>query len=326
LCVQQQSERKSVKKNSCKQPIPSCLIPPLEQINYYEKTLMVEFRSQKFSTPPKTGSPSIVDNNNNNAKNDGEKTEQALLSTPDNTETKADEPVETAIQPDQQPIAPVAIKPEPIVVRPAKPLRIVVNGRDILNLDANLRDNSFNLRYTDLPEKNMNLFFANRSQYHRLGANGHVQEYTLVKCNCCDFEYPINGYLTPNNSNIKNNNNNNNNINLSTAINNNFMGNNVANNAKNMINNVANPNANNNNLMQFGNNYNQQQQLNNSNNNSFMNNYQNMNKAASPYWNNNMMNNNNNHNMMNNNNNNARMLSQQFNKNMAPTYGLYKHF
>jgi hypothetical protein len=292
---------------------------------------MVEFCSQKYSPPPKTGSPSIVDSNNNKNDNkqtdDGEKTEQPLL--PTNNETKREpSPVEQAIQPDQRPATVADNKVEPKVVRPIKPLVVVVNGRDILNLDANLRDSSFKLRYTDLPEKNMNLFFANRSQYHRLGANGHVQEYTLVKCNCCDFEYPINGYLTPNNNNI----NNNNNVNLSTAINNNFMGNNIANNAKNMINNVANTNANNNNvnnMMHFGNNYNQQQLNNNSNRNSYMN-YQNM-KTASPYYNNpnnNMMNNNSNsYNMMNNNNsNNARMLSQQFNKNMAPTYGLYKHF
>jgi hypothetical protein len=285
---------------------------------------MAEFCSQKFSTPPKTGSPSIVDDNNNNKKDDGVETDQPLLST--NNETNEEEtPVETAIQPDQPAAATVVeIKTAPQIVQPEKPPVVVVNGRDILDLYANLRNSAFNLRYTDLPEKNMNLFFANRSQYHRLGANGHVQEYTLVKCNCCDFEYPINGYLTPNN----NNNNNKNNITLSTAINNNFMGNNIANNAKNMINNVANTNVNN--MMPFGNTFNQQQLNNNANNTSYMY-YQNM-KTASPYYNNNnnnssnnnMMNNNNNHNMMNN--NNARMLSQQFNKNMAPTYGLYKHF
>lgn len=88
-------------------------------------------------------------------------------------------------------------------------LRIEINGRNILDLGANLNDNSFNstnnnndrmwqqqgfIRYAHLPENNLKMFLENRSQYHRLGANGHLQEYALVNCKCCDFIYPVNGY------------------------------------------------------------------------------------------------------------------------------------
>lgn len=36
------------------------------------------------------------------------------------------------------------------------------------------------------------MFMANRSQYHRLGANGLVREYTLATCRTCTFQYPVN--------------------------------------------------------------------------------------------------------------------------------------
>lgn len=74
-------------------------------------------------------------------------------------------------------------------------LKILYNGRDILDLGGNIQTNSkrWNLRYTYLPENNnIPMFLANRSQYHRLGANGHIQDYSLIKCENCDFQYPIN--------------------------------------------------------------------------------------------------------------------------------------
>lgn len=86
-------------------------------------------------------------------------------------------------------------------------LCIVLNGRNILDLGANLRSQqpgqsaSF-IQSAELPENNLNMFLANRSQYHRLGANGHIQEYALAKCTCCDLIYPTTGY---NNNNIYNN-------------------------------------------------------------------------------------------------------------------------
>lgn len=89
-------------------------------------------------------------------------------------------------------------------------LRIETNGRNILDLDANLRGKNLKssnvwqqqgfIRFAHLPENNLKMFLENRSQYHRLGANGHLQEYALVDCQCCDFTYPINGYSTNNTS------------------------------------------------------------------------------------------------------------------------------
>lgn len=84
-------------------------------------------------------------------------------------------------------------------------LRIVLNGRNILDLGANLRSSppsqlgqpttsSSFVTSAELPANNLKMFLANRSQYHRLGANGHIQEYALAKCTCCDFIYPTNGY------------------------------------------------------------------------------------------------------------------------------------
>lgn len=63
-----------------------------------------------------------------------------------------------------------------------------------LNLALTLKDYSWNMRYAELPENNLTMFLANRSQYHRLGTNGHIQEYSLNKCQCCDFKYPVNNY------------------------------------------------------------------------------------------------------------------------------------
>lgn len=92
-------------------------------------------------------------------------------------------------------------------------LRIEINGRNILDLGANLNDNNNNtrvwqpfVRYSHLPENNLKMFLQNRSQYHRLGANGHLQEYALVNCKCCDFIYPVNGYNNNNNTSTSGNN------------------------------------------------------------------------------------------------------------------------
>lgn len=73
--------------------------------------------------------------------------------------------------------------------------KIVLSGRDVLDLIDNLTaPGHFRLQFAQLPENdNIHFFLDNRSQYHRLGANGHIQEYTMAKCSCCDFHYPING-------------------------------------------------------------------------------------------------------------------------------------
>lgn len=78
---------------------------------------------------------------------------------------------------------------------PPKECKLVLGGRDVLNLMDNLTaPNHFRLQFAQLPENdNIHFFLDNRSQYHRLGANGHIQEYTMVGCNRCDFRYPVNG-------------------------------------------------------------------------------------------------------------------------------------
>lgn len=78
---------------------------------------------------------------------------------------------------------------------PPKELKLVIGGRDVLNLMDNLTaPNHFRLQFAQLPENdNIHFFLDNRSQYHRLGANGHIQEYTMVGCKRCDFRFPVNG-------------------------------------------------------------------------------------------------------------------------------------
>lgn len=82
--------------------------------------------------------------------------------------------------------------PEPTM---PKEIKVEIGGRDVLNLMDNLTSpDHFRLQFAQLPENdNIHFFLDNRSQYHRLGANGHIQEYTMVKCKCCDFRYPVNG-------------------------------------------------------------------------------------------------------------------------------------
>lgn len=83
-------------------------------------------------------------------------------------------------------------EPEPTI---PKEVKVVIGGRNVLNLMDNLTSpGHFRLQFAQLPENdNIHFFLDNRSQYHRLGANGHIQEYTMVKCKCCDFRYPVNG-------------------------------------------------------------------------------------------------------------------------------------
>ena len=85
---------------------------------------------------------------------------------------------------------------EIVQIEPIKS-RIIVGGRDILNLGLNLAGKSFVFNYAQLPENdNIHFFLDNRSQYHRLGATGHIQEYTMEQCKCCEFQYPVNGFQT----------------------------------------------------------------------------------------------------------------------------------
>ncbi|KAK3920456.1 Zinc finger matrin-type protein 5 [Frankliniella fusca] len=64
-------------------------------------------------------------------------------------------------------------------------------GRNILDLGTNLRT-QFPLKATQLPEKNLPSFLQNRSQYHRLGTFGTVEELCFANCiKQCGFTFPI---------------------------------------------------------------------------------------------------------------------------------------
>ncbi|XP_055639987.1 putative uncharacterized protein DDB_G0286901 isoform X2 [Toxorhynchites rutilus septentrionalis] len=96
---------------------------------------------------------------------------------------------------------------EPKPVPKAKEVKVTLGGRNVLDLMDNLtKPNHFCLQFAQLPENdNIHFFLDNRSQYHRLGANGHIQEYTMVKCKCCDFRYPVNDVTPSTASSIQSN-------------------------------------------------------------------------------------------------------------------------
>lgn len=84
-------------------------------------------------------------------------------------------------------------KPEPQL--PPRKVSIIYNGRNVIDLAGNLIANKkvWQFQYAHLPENNLQMFLSNRSQYHRLGATGHIQEYVLTACNDCTFQYPMTG-------------------------------------------------------------------------------------------------------------------------------------
>ncbi|XP_073941445.1 uncharacterized protein isoform X1 [Choristoneura fumiferana] len=70
-------------------------------------------------------------------------------------------------------------------------VKIIYGGRDILNLMPNLTDPRWNYRATLLPPNNPALFFANRSQYHRLGPHGTRTQYVTETCPVCGFTWVV---------------------------------------------------------------------------------------------------------------------------------------
>ncbi|XP_012274115.1 uncharacterized protein LOC105696308 isoform X1 [Orussus abietinus] len=60
------------------------------------------------------------------------------------------------------------------------PLRVQHQGRDILNLGANVREPSWQVRYPTMPRQNLQAFMENRSIYYRLGEHGLTEEYPAV--------------------------------------------------------------------------------------------------------------------------------------------------
>lgn len=73
-----------------------------------------------------------------------------------------------------------------------KNLKIVYQGRDILDFSSNVANKSWNIQYAHLPEQNVQMFINNRSQYHRLAAGYVVPEnYSLNSCGKCAFHFPV---------------------------------------------------------------------------------------------------------------------------------------
>ncbi|XP_050685561.1 uncharacterized protein LOC126979989 [Leptidea sinapis] len=70
-------------------------------------------------------------------------------------------------------------------------VKVIYGGRDILNLMGNLGDSRWNYRATVLPPNNPALFFANRSQYHRLGPFGTRTQYVHDSCQDCGFSWVV---------------------------------------------------------------------------------------------------------------------------------------
>ncbi|KAK2584794.1 hypothetical protein KPH14_007112 [Odynerus spinipes] len=68
--------------------------------------------------------------------------------------------------------------------------KIVYNGRDILNLGANIREPFWQMRTPNLSLHNLKTIMANRSIYYRLGEKGLTEEYPTRNCNECGFCEP----------------------------------------------------------------------------------------------------------------------------------------
>lgn len=60
------------------------------------------------------------------------------------------------------------------------PLRIYYRDRDILNLGANIREPSWQMRIPTMPRYDFKSFMENRSVYYRLGEHGLTEEYPTV--------------------------------------------------------------------------------------------------------------------------------------------------
>ncbi|KAJ2944567.1 hypothetical protein O0L34_g3917 [Tuta absoluta] len=101
----------------------------------------------------------------------------SLPSSPQTTEKKIFEPV---VQPQPRPIE-----------KPCEDAKITYEGRDVLNLMGNLTDPRWSYRATVLPPNNPALFFANRSQYHRLGPYGTRTQYVKDTCRMCGFGWVV---------------------------------------------------------------------------------------------------------------------------------------
>ncbi|KAL0894543.1 hypothetical protein ABMA27_013116 [Loxostege sticticalis] len=100
----------------------------------------------------------------------------SLPSSPQTTEKKIFEPV---------------VQPQPRPKEKVEDVKIVYQGREILDLWSNLTNPRWNYRATVLPPNNPALFFANRSQYHRLGPYGTCTQYVKDSCRLCGFSWVV---------------------------------------------------------------------------------------------------------------------------------------
>lgn len=71
-----------------------------------------------------------------------------------------------------------------------KNLKIMYGGRDILDFCANIANKSWYIQYTYLPEMNISMCLANRSQYNRLSTSWDAKEPKMDTCRKCSFQYP----------------------------------------------------------------------------------------------------------------------------------------
>lgn len=76
-----------------------------------------------------------------------------------------------------------------------KNLKIIHDGRDILDFSANVANKSWNVQYAYLPDKDPSFYFNNRSLYNRLSVgyqDNPNHDYVLAKCGLsCTFQYPV---------------------------------------------------------------------------------------------------------------------------------------
>ncbi|CAG9121397.1 hypothetical protein JYU34_002790 [Plutella xylostella] len=110
-------------------------------------------------------------------KSESVSSDSSLPSSPQTTEKKIFEPI-AQVQPSPKEVQNVDVK-------------INYAGHDILNLMATLSDPRWNYRATVLPTNNPSLFFANRSQYHRLGPFGTRTQYVHDSCRQCGFSFVV---------------------------------------------------------------------------------------------------------------------------------------
>jgi hypothetical protein len=83
------------------------------------------------------------------------------------------------------------VQPQPLPKEKPENVKVIYEGRDVLNLMSNLTDTRWTYRATMLPPNNPALFFANRSQYHRLGPFGTRTQYVTDSCRTCGFSWVV---------------------------------------------------------------------------------------------------------------------------------------